>query len=104
MADKKKSKKRPSKATKKKVGTKRSAGGKKPEDLTTDELTDKALAEVEDKEAAAEAKAEAEESAGPGVPEKQYVTVRGKSGCKKMLLEDYQAMRAAEAEEASDDE
>ena len=92
------------KAKKKKVVGKKKVAGKKPEDLTTDELTDKALAEVEDKEAAAEAKAEAEESAGPGVPEKQYVTVRGKNGCKRMLLEDYQAMKAKEAEEAADDE
>ena len=91
-------------AKKKKVVGKKKAKGKKPEDLTTDELTDKALAEVEDKEAAAEAKAEAEEAAAPGVPEKQYVTVRGKNGCKRMLLEDYKAMRAAEAEEASEDE
>ncbi len=82
----------------KKKAVKKKATGKKPEELTPDELTDKAMAEVEDKEVAAEAKAEAEESAGPGVPEKQYVTVRAvEGGCKKMLLEDYQAMKAKEA-------
>lgn len=76
-------------AAKKKA--KKKAAKKKPEDLTTNELTEKALEEAEESdESAPEKTPEAEAAPAAGVPEKEYVTVRGKGiGCKRMLKSDY---------------
>lgn len=84
MAEKKKAKRKAKKTT----------ATKKPEDLTPDELTEKAMAEVEEQEPATEMAVEAEAPPRRGLPKETMVWVSGKGiGRRQVPMSVYKEMQ-----------